>query len=158
MLRRDAVMIAAMAVAVSAVVGLFFKELKLLCFDDGFARARGYPVSWLNALVLALVTVVTVIGLQAVGLILMIALLVIPPAAARFWTNSLGTMCWVSAGIGAVSAAGGTIASAWARDLPSGPMMVVTCSSLFAISLICGPARGVLARIANRRKAAGRRW
>ncbi len=157
MLRRDTMMIASMAVAVSVVVGLFFKELKLLCFDEGFALARGYPVSRLNALILALVTVVTVIGLQAVGLILIIALLVIPPSAARFWTNSLGPMCWISAGIGAMSAAAGAIASAWAPDLPSGPMMVMTCSGIFAISLICGPARGVLARLARRRDAAGRR-
>lgn len=157
MLRRDAVMIAAMAVAVSFVVGLFFKELKLLCFDEGFALARGYPVSWLNALILALVTVVTVIGLQAVGLILIIALLVIPPSAARFWTNSLGPMCWISAVIGAMSAAAGAIASAWAPDLPSGPLMVVTCSGIFAISLICGPARGMLARLMRGRRAAGRR-
>ncbi|MBX3419004.1 MAG: metal ABC transporter permease [Pirellulaceae bacterium] len=144
MLRSDAQLIAITALGVSLLVGLFFKELKLLCFDEGFAVARGYSRFWLDGLVMGLVTIVTVIGLQAVGLILIIALLVTPAAAARFWTNSLGWMCLISATFGAAASVGGALLSAWATDLPSGAMIVLMCSGIFVLSLLFGPTKGII--------------
>ncbi|KKL74700.1 hypothetical protein LCGC14_2062260, partial [marine sediment metagenome] len=79
-------------------------ELRLLCFDEAFAASRGYPVFVLDAALMILVVMVTLIGLQAVGLILMVALLVIPAAAARFWTERMSAMALISAAIGAASA------------------------------------------------------
>jgi manganese/zinc/iron transport system permease protein len=153
MLRRDAQTIAVMALVISVLVGVFYKELKLLCFDEGFAVARGYSRFWLDALIMGLITVVTVIGLQAVGLILMIALLVIPPAAARFWTNRLGWMCLLSALIGSLGAISGSLLSAWATDLPSGATIVLMCSGVFFFSLLFGLARGLVARALVSRSA-----
>ena len=84
----DAWLIGIASIGCLAVTVLTFKELKLLCFDEGFAGSAGYPVFLIDVLLMLLVILVTIIGLQSVGLVLIIALLVIPPAAARFWTWS----------------------------------------------------------------------
>jgi len=92
------------------------------------------------------VTAVTVIGLQAVGLILIVALLIIPPAAARFWTSRLTSMLIVSAAIGAASGCIGAIASALVPRLPAGAIIVVTAASAFLVSVIFGHRRGIIVR------------
>lgn len=142
----DAWLIAATAALVIAGCMVLLKELQLICFDGGYARAQGWPVVLLEILLMAMVTAVTVIGLQAVGLILIVALLIIPAAAARFWTNRLVPMLVIAAVIGACSAVVGAAASAVVPNLPSGATIVVVAASLFAISMIFAPARGVLIR------------
>lgn len=142
----DLYLILAVAIAVTAVSIALFKEFTLLCFDDDFAAAQGWPVGRLDVLMLALVTAVTVIGLQSVGLILIIAMLIIPPAAARFWTDRLGRMAVAAAIIGAVSGWLGASASAMVSDLPAGAIIVVTAAGVFVFSMIFGSARGVLIR------------
>src|SRR5712691_2266074 len=101
--------------AVSAVVALFccglFKEFSLLCFDEAFAAARGYRTAVLDWLLTLMAVTVTLIGLQSVGLLLVVALLLIPPTAARFWTNDLKVMAALAAVIGGVSCAGGVLLS-----------------------------------------------
>lgn len=141
------------AIAAAGCIGmslLLFKELKLLCFDDNFAGSRGFPVIGLDSALMALVVVVTIVGLQAVGSILMIALLVIPAAAARFWTEHLGKMFVISGGLGALSGMAGAGVSALFSKLPSGAMIVLVCTSLFLFSLVFGTARGVLIRFLRR--------
>ncbi len=92
MLARDAWLIAAAAAGVTLTCVLLFKEFTLLCFDAGYAGAQGWPIVWLDVVMMSLVAAVTVIGLQAVGLILIIALLVTPAAAARLLTVRLPLM------------------------------------------------------------------
>ncbi len=150
MLAADARMIAIAAAIVLVVCLLFFKEFELLCFDQAQAAVQGWPVLMLDALMLTLVVLVTVIGLQAVGLILMIALLVIPPAAARFWTDHLPTMVVVSALIGAASGFAGAALSALVPRLPAGAIIVIVASVLFAVSLFLGTSRGLLRRVVER--------
>ncbi len=108
----DAQLIGAAALVVTVACALLFKELRLLCFDEAFAGSRGYPVLMLDALLMLLVVLVTLIGLQAVGLILMVALLVVPAAAARFWTERMSSMALISAAIGGASALVGAAMSA----------------------------------------------
>ncbi|MEX0585729.1 MAG: iron chelate uptake ABC transporter family permease subunit, partial [Pirellulales bacterium] len=81
MLSSDAILIAVAACGIAVLAGLLFKEFTLLCFDEDYAGSQGWPTGRLDALLMGAVVCVTVIGLQAVGLILMIALLVVPPAA-----------------------------------------------------------------------------
>jgi len=88
--------------------------------------------------------------LQAVGLILVIALLIIPAAAARFWTERLGRMFIAAGAIGAGSGWSGAIVSALFVKLPSGAMIVLVCTALFVLSMIFGGARGMLFRAAKR--------
>ena len=138
--------IVAASVAAIVVGCLLRKELTLLCFDEGFAGSRGYAPAALDLVLMGMVIAVSIVGLQAVGLILIIALLVIPAAAARFWTDDLATMIWIAAGIGAVGGWAGALASAIFPDLPSGAMIVLTCSFAFTISMLFGPTRGILPR------------
>ena len=143
---QDTMLISVAALICIAACLLFFKELKLLCFDQGFAESAGFPVVRLDLLLMAMVVTVTIVGLQAVGLILMIALFVIPAAAARFWTEKMWTMFLISGILGALGGMLGAGASALFAKLPSGAMIVLVCTGFFLISMVFGSARGVLIR------------
>lgn len=142
----DAWLIGISGLACSALSLLLFKELALLCFDAPFAGSKGFPTLLLDGLLMGLVVVVTIIGLQAVGLVLMIALLVIPAAAARFWTQRMQPMTWVAALLGAASCWLGAATSALLPRLPSGAMIVLASTGFFVISLFFGPQRGLIGR------------
>ncbi|GIW96810.1 MAG: manganese ABC transporter permease [Pirellulaceae bacterium] len=133
-------------VVVLVVTVLFEKELRLLCFDAQLARCQGWPVGLLDGLLLAMVVVVTMVGLQAVGLILIIALLIVPAAAARFWTDRMGRMLWISAGLGGLACSIGTLLSASVEKVPSGAAIVLTACTFFGVSFAMGPKRGVVWR------------
>jgi manganese/zinc/iron transport system permease protein len=123
-----------------------FKEFRLLCFDEVYASAQGWPVRWLDVLLLALVTAVTVAGLQAVGLILIIAFLITPAAAARFWTDRLDRMLLLSVVIGGASGWLGASVSALIPNLPAGALIVLVAASCFLLSMLFGTQRGLLVR------------
>ena len=150
MIAADAKLIAGAGLSSLLIITFLFKELTLLCFDTNFAGSRGYPVLLLDLILMGLVVVVTIIGLQAVGLVLMIALLVIPAAAARFWTHDLKRMTLTSAGIGGVGGLCGSAMSAVFPNLPSGAMIVIVCSALFFLSMFLGRSRGILVRVLRR--------
>lgn len=149
MVESDFLLIALVAGAASLFCLLFLKEFLLLCFDDGYAAAQGWPTLFLDVLLLALVTAVTVIGLQAVGLILVIAFLITPPTAARFWTQRLFPMLLISAFIGGVSGWLGASISALTPQLPAGAVIVLVAAALFLVSLLFAPVRGVVPRLLN---------
>ena len=145
----------AQAIGITSVVvmlgcGLLFKELKLLCFDEGFAGSRGFPILFLDIVLMFMVVLVTIVGLQAVGLVLMIALLVIPAAAARFWTDTMWQSAVWSAVLGVAGSVSGGLLSAIFPKLPSGAMIVLVCSLLFAVSMLLGWRRGVMIRVLRR--------
>mgnify|MGYP000607266151 CR=1 FL=1 len=111
------------------------KEWALMCFDEGLARVLGYPIRTLDFLLMALVVAVCVAGMQAVGLLLIVALLIIPPTSARFWSDSIGPNIWLSAIFGAISATAGGIASALVPKL----MVVISKNNMqMAIMPKCG--------------------
>ena len=149
MLSSDAWLIAAAAGAVALLCVLLFKEFTLVCFDQEFAGAQGWPVLFLDLAMMGLVIAVTVIGLQAVGLILVVALLIIPAAAARFWTDHLPGMVAISALIGGLGGMAGAAVSALAPRLPAGALIVVVCGLFFVASLLFGTARGLVVRLAE---------
>lgn len=130
---------------------LLFKELRILCFDEEFAAAQGWPVFALDLTLTGLVVAVTVIGLKSVG-ILMVALLITPPTAARFWTENLRGMTLIAAAIGGVSAVVGSVASALIPKLAGGPTIVLAGTVFFLISLLFGTERGVVRRWLRHRR------
>ena len=152
MLSTEALMIALAAAVVAVICVLFFKEFGMVCFDQYFAAAQGWPVVGLDIMMMSLVVVVTVIGLQAVGLILIVALLIIPPAAARFWTNRLNRMVIVSGLIGALSGLFGAGLSALVPRLPAGAVIVTVAAVFFLGSLLFGITRGVAWRLLEHRR------
>ncbi|MDF1843117.1 MAG: iron chelate uptake ABC transporter family permease subunit [Rubripirellula sp.] len=147
---NDAKLIAAAALIAIVICVLLFKELKLLCFDDGFAGSQGFNVLALDLVLMATVVLISIVGLQAVGLILMIALLIVPAAAARFWTEQMWEMLLIAAVLGLISGIVGAVASALFPRLPSGAMIVLTCAAFFLISMVFGTGSGVLVRTVRR--------
>ncbi|MCA9180535.1 MAG: metal ABC transporter permease [Planctomycetales bacterium] len=143
---QDVWLSATASLVVLLTVGLAGKELRIMCFDAQLARSQGWPVLSLDGLLIGLVVGVTIIGLQAVGLILMIALLVVPASSARFWTHNLNAVLVISVLLGAVSCASGTLLSAAYAGLPSGAIIVLCGCFLFMISFVFGTQRGVLWR------------
>lgn len=146
MLQQDAWTILVVSAIVLVVARLLFKELTLLCFDTEFARSTGWPVTFLDLVLMGCVVAVTIVGLQSVGVVLIISLLITPSAAARFWTENLKTLVLLSAAIGATSAAVGTALSALYAQLPTGPLIVLVAALLFFFSASLAPKRGLLAR------------
>lgn len=141
----DDVALAATVLAIVAVIiAALGKELKILCFDIELARSQGWPVMWLDSMLIGMVVAVTIVGLKAIGLIMVIALQVIPAASARFWTHDLNRMLAISGLLGGVSCALGATASAVFADLPSGAMIVLCACGFFLISFTFGAERGVL--------------
>ncbi|EWY42552.1 manganese transporter [Skermanella stibiiresistens SB22] len=141
----EALALGALALAALAAAGLLFKEFRLLCFDPDFAAGQGWPTRRIDLALMGLTTLVTVIGLQTVGLILIVALLIVPAAAARFWTERLWVMVLVAAALGGASGWIGASLSALVPRLPAGAVIVLVAGALFLVSFLAAPARGVVA-------------
>lgn len=172
MTREDVWFITAVSAACLILVMMLYKEFMVFSFDPGFAQAQGWPTLTLDLTMMGALALVTVVGLPTVGVVLMAAMLILPGAAARFWTDRLGRMLVISGVIGAGSGVLGTLISAGVfeetfgfdpfsfgyntRNLPTGPVIVLCATSLFAISMLLAPRRGVIAKIA-RREAVRRR-
>lgn len=146
----DAYLMAALALAAVAVTLALFKEFLLTTFNDDFARVLGLPTAALDATMLAMVVLVTVAGLQAVGLILVIALLIIPPVAARLWTDRLPVLILTAAGLGALSGYAGAATSALMPRTPAGAVIVLCAGAIFIVSLLIAPRHGVVAAASHR--------
>ena len=142
----DLALIGGVAGAVLLLQTVLFKELSLLTFDASFAAAQGWPVRLLDFVLMALVVVVTVIGLQSVGILLVVALMIIPAAAARFWTDDLRQMTWISAAIGGTGCLIGVGASATLARMSLGAVIVIATALIFVASLLIGRRRGLLWR------------
>lgn len=146
----DAMLMAGIALSAVVVTAVLFKEFAIACFNDDYARVAGFPVNVLDGLVLGLVVLVTVAGLQAVGLILVIALLIIPPVAARLWTDRLLPLMLISGGLGALSGYTGAATSALLPSAPAGSVIVLCGGAVFVVSLLIAPRHGVLATASRR--------
>ena len=152
MVRADAMLIVGGALAVLVATVLLCKEFQLLCFDESFAASIGRRTSLVDAALMLVGVAVIVIGLQSVGLILVIALLVIPASAARFWTDGFVTSLVVAAVIGALSGWCGSTLSALEADWPAGAVIVLVAAAFFLLSLAVGTRQGLLQRWARRRR------
>lgn len=144
LIERDVITMTIIGIVAMVAMTLFWKEFKLLSFDPDFAASLGFPVRALDMLLTTLLVVAVVIGLQAVGVILMSAMVVAPAAAARQWTNRLGVMVFLASAFGAVSGVGGALISSSGAGLATGPVIVLFVSSIVLISIVVAPNRGLL--------------
>jgi manganese/zinc/iron transport system permease protein len=140
---QDAVLIATVAAICFLVVIVFRKEFTLVTFDSDFAASQGWPAGWLDLMMTAVAIAVIVVGIQAVGLILVIALLIIPAASARFWTQRIVTMLILAGIFGGLSGWLGTLLSSMFVRAPAGAMIVIAAGILFLISMVFGSQRGM---------------
>ncbi|MDX1945846.1 MAG: iron chelate uptake ABC transporter family permease subunit [Pirellulaceae bacterium] len=155
MTRGDVELILIAALAGLAVVVLGYKQFLSISFDADFARSLGWPVYRLDLLLMSLVAVAVVVGVPAVGVVLISALLIMPGAAARFWTDRLATLLIVAGLFGFAIGLVGTALSATFLVLPAGPIIVLTGTALFLVSLLFGTRRGLVARVIEQRRFEG---
>lgn len=142
---------AIVAVVVVAIMLALLKEFTLVAFDPTMARAAGYPVFALDILLLVLVAATIVVSLQTVGNILILALIVTPPATARLLTDRLGRMMLTSVAIAVASGVAGLFISYHAATA-GGATIVLTATAAFLIALVCAPNHGLLAGVIGRRR------
>ncbi|WP_312097944.1 metal ABC transporter permease [Niallia sp.] len=144
MVSKDVWTMMAVALIVLFITVLLFKEWKIFLFDPNFAKGLGILTTKMNALYMAILVLVIVVGIQAVGVILMAALLIIPSVSARYWTESFRVMVILSAIFGGASGMIGTLLSTIGKGWPTGPFIVVTASSVFLVSLFLGSKKGLV--------------
>jgi manganese/zinc/iron transport system permease protein len=147
MIAQDVYLIGGVSLVILATILLLYKEFRLVAFNPEFATIQGWPTYWLHLLLMVLVAVTVVIGLPAVGVVMMTALLVLPAAAARFWTEQLNVMLGAAAGFGVAMGVLGTALSAQYSFLKTGPTIVLAGLCLFLFSVLFAPRRGGLARL-----------
>ncbi|MGE4620142.1 MAG: metal ABC transporter permease [Planctomycetota bacterium] len=147
MLRSEVMMLGGAALVMSILIIVLRKEILLSCFDPLFGRCSGQSMGALDLLQTSLLAITIVLALPAVGVVLTAALVVIPPAAARFWTDRFDSLLRISALLGAASGLAGTIISSSHPELPAGPVIVLSASSFFTFSLLLAPKRGIIARV-----------
>ncbi len=136
-------LIGSIAVVTLALLGLFWRALVAECLDPLFLRSVSKLGSPVHFIFLGLVVLNLVAGFQALGTLLSVGLMVLPAAAARFWTQRVGTMAMLAVAFGIVSSVSGLLLSYHAA-LPSGPAIILSTGCLYFVSVLLG-TRGVLA-------------
>ncbi len=128
------------------IILLLFQPLTLMVFDGDYAQAKGLPVGLLEGILSFLTVLSIAIGIQAIGVVLMSALLIAPVVAARYWTDNLSTMVWIAVGIAALAGLGGVWISSQFLQMPTGPWVVVCLSLMSFLSILLGAKKGVIQR------------
>lgn len=146
-LKKDDVYIfGTIALILIAVVILFYKEFKLISFNPDYAKVIGLPVRFLEFMLATITVLAVAVGIQAVGVVLMAALLITPASGARFWTDKLSVMILIATAFGAVSGFLGSYISYIAPAMPTGPWIVMCLSMLTIGSIWFAPRTGMLAK------------
>lgn len=151
MVRNDVTWLSITALVVIVIVVALYKEWKVFLFDASFAQGLGISVRWLNSIYTMILVLVIVIGIQAVGVILMAALLIIPAVSARYWSHTFSKVLMLSALFGGASGAIGTYISTLGSGWPTGPFIVLTASSIFLVSLSFGGSKGLVTLYVQRK-------
>lgn len=139
LVEKDVLVIGVTGLLALLVVGLFWKEFKLLCFDPDFGGTMGFSIKSLDLLVTTVIVSAIVIGLQTVGVVLMSSMLIAPAVAARQWTGGMGSMVVLAALIAAVSGVTGVALSAGLENVPTGPAVIVCVSVIAFFSVLFSP-------------------
>jgi manganese/zinc/iron transport system permease protein len=148
----DVYVFGGLALLIVLAVLFLYKELMLLSFDAQYAASLGFPVKLLEVLLNTLIILSIIAGIQAIGVVLMAAMLITPAAAARFWTHRLPVMLLLSVVFGVLAGLGGAFVSYTVPGMPTGPWVVVCISGVALISFMFAPGRGLLLRWYLRRR------
>lgn len=145
MTAQDVYLIAGLALLSLVLIGVLYKECKLVVFDAAFAQAQGWPALALDLLLMGLLTLTVVVALRVAGIVMASALLIVPCVTARFWTDRfsyvllLAMLCGLAMGLVGVG-----VSAQYA--VPTGPVIVLVGAALFLLSLILAPRRGLVGR------------
>lgn len=138
-------------IIVLGAVYLFYKELLVTSFDETMGAAYGLPVRVIHYFLMTLLTMVTVASLQTVGIILVVAMLITPAAAACLLTERLWVMIFLAAGIGVVSSVVGLYFS-FTYNLASGATIVMAATAIFVLVFLFSPKHGLIWKILKVKK------
>ena len=153
---KDLWLMGVLSVVIIGSIGLAFKEFTLTSFDEGFASAIGLPTRGLHYVLMGLVALAIVVSLQAVGVVLLSAMLITPAATAYLLTDRLRVMVLLSVMFGCLAGVIGLNLSFLGRSLPTGPFIVLVLTLLFATAYLFSPRYGVLTRAVRSRRQAQR--
>ena len=148
----DLLLYGGLSLLIILVLTLMLKEFRLMVFDPEYGKAIGFPMKAISFLFNVLMILAVVIGIQAIGVVLMAALLITPGAAARFWTDRLNPLLILAAFFSVLSGILGTYVSFVLPQMPTGPWVVVFLSLFALISFLVSPKSGMLFRYVARRK------
>jgi manganese/zinc/iron transport system permease protein len=148
----DLMLYGGLSLLIIVVVTLMLKEFRLMVFDPEYGKAIGFPMGMISFLFNVLMILAVVIGIQAIGVVLMAALLITPGAAARFWTDRLHPLLLLAALFSVLSGILGTYVSFVLPQMPTGPWVVVFLSLFALISFLISPKSGIVFRFFARRK------
>jgi len=141
---EDSLVFGSISLIVLAIVFWHYFSLKAVVFNQDFAQSIGINTRWIEAII-SFITILSIsVGIKAVGIVMMSALLIIPPTAARFWTDSLSKMLVVSGIFGAVSGWLGAFVSYSYSSMPTGPWTIVIISIIAFVSMMFAPKKGVV--------------
>ncbi len=149
----DLTTIVVVGVLTVAAMLVFWKEFAIRTFDRDLSSVLGFNGRAIDILMFTTIVSATVIGLKAVGLILMLAFVITPPAAARQWTRTLPSMVALSAAFGALGSGVGAYLSITLGRVPTGPVIVLTLFVIFLVSLLFSPRRSIITQLVARRRA-----
>jgi manganese/zinc/iron transport system permease protein len=152
MMPEDVITFGIVAVLILSITLLYFKSFTVVIFDASFAQSIGYPVRFIRFLLTSLTVLAVVVGIQAVGVVLMAALLITPAAAARYWTDDLKRMIGLAASFGALSGLFGAFISYTAPSMPTGPWIVMVLSGIAFLSFFFAPGKGLVIRALEQRQ------
>lgn len=124
-------------------LALLYRPLVLECVDPGFLRSVSKAGAVTHLVFLALVVLNLVGGFHALGTLLAVGLMMLPAAAARFWTGDITRMIVVATLIGMISGAAGLVLS-YHAGLPAGPAIILVAGGAYLLSLVLGPIGGLL--------------
>lgn len=152
----DVILLAVVTLLTLGAILIFYKEYTVTSFDSGFARSYGLPVRLFHYSLMLLLAFAIVSALQAVGVVLVSAMLVIPAATAFLLTDRFGWMLFLSAIFGLSAGSIGSFLSFVGRNLPTGPFMVIAAAIVFATALFFGPRHGIASRWWRQRSRSAR--
>lgn len=146
MLEKDLIVSGISAAVLLLTVFVFYRPFKLISFNREFALSIGLRVRFYEFLMSTLTILAVAIGIQAVGIVLMAALLITPAAAARYWTERLPVMLILSSVFAAISAFLATWVSFSLPSMPTGPWVIIVLSFIAISSIFFAPAKGLFWR------------
>ncbi|MFT5750552.1 MAG: manganese/zinc/iron transport system permease protein [Flavobacteriales bacterium] len=144
LVESDVILMAIVTGICLVILLLFWKEFKILLFDEDYTKTLGFNTKFIDILITFFIVLAIVLGLQTVGVVLMSAMLLAPAAAARQWTNRLSIMIVLAAIFGALAGVFGTAISASQNNLSTGPVIVLVAAVFVLFSFIFSPGRGLL--------------
>lgn len=151
-LEEDLYLYGGLALFIILTLTLFQKEFNLLVFNPDFGKSIGYPMGTIRFIFNILLILAVVTGIQAIGVVLMAALLITPGAAARFWTDRMGILLVLAGIFSTISGIMGTYISFILPQMPTGPWVVVFLSLVALFSFMFAPKKGILSRYLARNK------